>query len=60
MRASRPRGDVYVQTIEESVLNMNSRTMEIHAGWEHPALADGRATEVGLEEANPERQPNVV
>jgi hypothetical protein len=35
-------GDVYVQTIEESVLNaMNSRTMGILAGWEHPALTDG-------------------
>ena len=34
-------GDVYVQTIEESVLSaMNSRTTGILAGWEHPALTD--------------------
>jgi integrase len=30
-------GDVYMQTIESSVLNaMNSRTAQILAGWEHP------------------------
>ena len=34
-------GDVYVQTIDESVLGaMNSRTTGILAGWEHPALTD--------------------
>ena len=34
-------GDVYVQTIEDSVLGaMNSRTTGILAGWEHPALTD--------------------
>jgi hypothetical protein len=51
-------GDVYVQTIEESVLNaMNSRTMGILAGWEHPALIDGGAIGVGVDEANLGRQP---
>jgi integrase len=31
-------GDVYMQTIEASVLHaMNSRTTQILAGWEHPA-----------------------
>ena len=54
-------GDVYVQTIEESVLNaMNSRTMGILAGWEHPALINGGAIEVGVEAANLGRQPSVV
>ncbi len=54
-------GDVYVQTIEESVLNaMNSRTMGILAGWEHPALIDGGANQVSAEDANLERQPSVV
>jgi hypothetical protein len=51
-------GDVCVQTIEESVLNaMNSRTMGILAGWEHPALIDGGAIGVGVEEAHLGRQP---
>jgi hypothetical protein len=46
-------GDVYVQAIEESVLNaMNSRTMGILAGWEHPALSDGGTKQAGVEEAN--------
>jgi hypothetical protein len=46
-------GDVYVQTIEESVLNaMNSRTMGILAGWEHPALIDAGAMNAGVEEAS--------
>jgi integrase len=37
-------GDVYVQTIETSVLNaMNSRTSEILADWK-PAILDGKAT----------------
>ena len=54
-------GDVYVQTIEESVLNaMNSRTMGLLAGWEHPALIDGGATEVGVKEVNLGQQPNEV
>ena len=54
-------GDVYVQTIEESVLSaMNSRTMGILAGWEHPALIKGGAIEVGVEAANLGRQPSVV
>ncbi len=39
-----PTGDVYVQTIETSVLNaMNSRTMEILADWK-PAILDGKMT----------------
>ena len=51
-------GDVYVQTIEESVLNaMNSRTMGILAGWEHPALIDAGAINVGVEETNLGRRP---
>jgi hypothetical protein len=51
-------GDVYVPTIEESVLNaMNCRTMGILAGWEHPALIDGGAIGVGVDEANLGRQP---
>jgi hypothetical protein len=45
MRASRLTGDVYVQTIEESVLNaMNSWTMGILVGWEHRSLTDVGAT----------------
>jgi hypothetical protein len=39
---------------------MNSRTMGILAGWEHPALINGGAIEVGVEEANLGRQPSVV
>ena len=39
-------GDVYVQTIETSVLNaMNSRTMEILADWK-PAILDGNTTAI--------------
>jgi hypothetical protein len=39
-------GDVYVQTIETSVLNaMNSRTMEILADWK-PAILDGKVTAI--------------
>jgi hypothetical protein len=51
-------GDVYVLTIEESVLNaMNSRTMGILAGCEHPALIGGGATEVRVKEINLGQQP---
>ena len=40
----RTTGDVYVQTIETSVLNaMNSRTLEILADWK-PAILDGKVT----------------
>ena len=39
-------GDIYVQTIETSVLNaMNSRTMEILADWK-PAILDGILTAI--------------
>jgi integrase len=39
-------GDVYVQTIETSVLNaMNSRTSEILADWK-PAILDGKLTTI--------------
>jgi integrase len=42
----RTTGDVYVQTIETSVLNaMNSRTMEILADWK-PAILDGKVTAI--------------
>ena len=38
----RTTGDVYVQTIEKSVLSaMNSRTLEILADWK-PAILNGR------------------
>jgi hypothetical protein len=51
-------GDVYVQTIEESVLNaMNSRTMGILAGWEHPSLIDVGATNVRVKEARLGQNP---
>ena len=47
-------GDVYVQTIEESVLGaMNSRTTGILAGWEHPALTDKA---MPVQDANEEDQ----
>jgi integrase len=47
-------GDVYVQTIETSVLNaMNSRTMEILADWK-PAILDGKVT--GIDGAAPKRR----
>ena len=37
----RTTGDVYMQTIESSVLHaMNSRTMQILAGWEHPVITE--------------------
>ena len=50
-------GDVYVQTIEESVLNaMNSRTMGILAGWEHPALTDGLVTVVEANRTKEEQE----
>ena len=42
----RTTGDVYVQTIETSVLNaMNSRTTEILADWK-PAILDGKVTPI--------------
>jgi hypothetical protein len=42
----RTTGDVYVQTIEESVLNaMNSRRLEILADWE-PAILNGKGTAI--------------
>jgi integrase len=47
-------GDVYVQTIETSVLNaMNSRTMEILADWK-PAILDGKVT--GIDGPAPKRR----
>jgi hypothetical protein len=47
-------GDVYVQTIETSVLNaMNSRTMEILADWK-PAILEGKVT--GIDGAAPKRR----
>ena len=50
-------GDVYVQTIEESVLNaMNSRTMGILAGWEHPALTGGLVTVVEANRTKEEQE----
>jgi hypothetical protein len=56
--STKTTGDVYVQTIEDSVLNaMNSRTMGILAGWEHPASIDGGAKKVGVEDANLGQQP---
>ena len=37
----RTRGDVYMQTIESSVLRpINSRTMQILDGWEHPVMTE--------------------
>ena len=37
----RTTGDVYMQTIESSVLHaMNSRTMQILDGWEHPVMTE--------------------
>jgi hypothetical protein len=46
-------GDMYVQTIEESVLKaMNSRTIGILAEWQHRALIDAGAMNVGVEEAS--------
>ena len=48
-------GDVYVQTVETSVLNaMNSRTMEILSDWK-PSILDGKVTAIkggGSEEEN--------
>jgi integrase len=36
-------GDIYMQTIEASVLNaMNSRTTQVLAGWEHPVTTGCR------------------
>jgi hypothetical protein len=47
-------GDVYVQTIETSVLNaMNSRTMEILADSK-PGILDGKVT--GIDGAAPKRR----
>ena len=47
-------GDVYVQTIEASVLNaMNSRTMEILTDWK-PAILDGKVTVIN--ESVPKRR----
>jgi integrase len=54
-------GDVYVQTIEESVLNaMNSRTTGILAGWEHPALTDGFVTVAEANGTKHEQEVEVV
>ena len=40
------KGDLYVQTIEASILSaMNSRTMEIPADWK-PAILDGKVTAI--------------
>jgi hypothetical protein len=42
----RTTGDVYVQTIEKSVLNaMNSRTLGILADWK-PAILNGKVTAI--------------
>ena len=50
----RTTGDVYVQTIETSVLNaMNSRTQEILADWK-PAILDGKVT--AIDGATPTRR----
>jgi len=50
----RTTGDVYVQTIETSVLNaMNSRTMEILADWK-PAILDAKVTPIS--DATPKRR----
>jgi integrase len=39
----RTTGDVYMQTIERSVLDaMNSRTLQILAGWRHPATTGSK------------------
>lgn len=39
-------GDVYVQTIETTVLNaMNSRTSEVLAGWK-PAILNGKVAAI--------------
>jgi len=47
----RTTGDVYLQTIEKNVLNaMNSRTMGILAGWQHPALTQAAAAMLKLNE----------
>ena len=49
-------GDVYVQTIEDSVLGaMNSRTTGILAGWEHPALTDRTTPVQDTKEADKRR-----
>ena len=54
----RTTGDVYMQTIETSVLNaMNSRTMQILAGWEHPALSHAAAAMVNGNGANQIQTP---
>lgn len=51
-------GDVYVQTIEDSVLGaMNSRTTGILAGWEHPALTDRATPLQDANEADQRRNP---
>jgi integrase len=51
-------GDVYVQTIEDSVLGaMNSRTAGILAGWEHPALTDRTTPVQDTNEADERRNP---
>ena len=48
-------GDVYVQTIEKSVINaMNSRTLEILTGWE-PAILSG-TNEAPTDPATPQRR----
>ena len=45
-RKHQTTGNVYVQTIETSVLNaMNSRTMEILADWK-PTILDGKVTAI--------------
>ena len=57
----RTTGDVYMQTIETSVLNaMNSRTMQILAGWEHPALTHAAAAMVNENGANQIQTPTGV
>ncbi len=54
----RTTGDVYVQTIEKNVLNaMNSRTMGILAGWEHPALTRAAAAMLDEKGANQVQTP---
>jgi hypothetical protein len=51
----RTTGDVYVQTIEASVLNaMNSRTLEILADWK-PTILDG-VKMTAIEAAAPKRR----
>ncbi len=51
-------GDVYVQTIEDSVLGaMNSRTTGILAEWEHPALTDMATPLQDTNEVDQRRNP---